>query len=344
MKQNESVEFITYTDRVSMLNNGTISPEVEEAAKAQGQVSSIGPTSSWACKGRPCSQAIALSGITLTQKKPKKFKEPLNENQKFTIGFSATMGGVTLILLIGVIWRCRQRRSERKGSKRRWWNKIPSPEAGASELQGRVGPYTTAELGGDGHRGSVFELQAGSIQQDCEGVDVRKEIASMEASELDETQRSQPGENNSKHDSGTEVLYTPREERVCSQARDVDEILPAPSKPLVFASRDTEKQNKKHNSAPTPVPTTRPPRDSSPHETTAMLETSSPVLSTVSVSEAGATRPASFPLLQHHSEYESIPRHSVRMADVDLEALAGAFAPPAPNPKPPPRTGRWVYR
>jgi len=327
-----------------MLNNGTISPEVEEAAKAQGQVSSIGPTSSWACKGRPCSQAIALSGITLTQEKPKKFKEPLNENQKFTIGFSATMGGVTLILLIGVICRCRQRRSERKDSQRRWWNKIPPPEAGASELQGRVGPYTTAELGGDGHRGLVFELQAGSIQQDREGVDVRKEIASMEASELDETQRLQPSEDNSKHVSETEVLYTPIEERVCSQARAVDEILLAPSKPLVFASRDTEKQDKKHNSAPTPVPTTRPPRDSSPHETTAMLWSSSPVLSTVSASEAGTTRPASFPLLQHHSEYESIPRHSIRMADVDLEALAGVFAPPAPDPKPPPRTGGWVYR
>ena len=327
-----------------MLNNGTLSSDIEEAAKAQGQLSTSGPVSSWACVGRPCSEEIALSGINLTARKPEKTQQPLNENQKFTIGFSATMGGITLILLAGVIWRCRQSRMERKDLKRRWWNKIPPPDTGASELPGRVGPYTTAELGGDGQRGSVFELQAGSIQQDCEGADDKKDNASMEASKPNETQKLQTSEDNSKHHSKTEVIHTPREEMGCSEARDVDEILPAPSRPLVFASIDTKKRDKKHNSAPTPVPITRPPRDSSPHETTAMLESFSPDPSNSSASEVATTRPASFPLLQHHSQYESIPRQSARMADADLEALAGAFAPPAPNPKPSPRKGGWIYR
>ncbi|PVH81862.1 hypothetical protein DL98DRAFT_587178 [Cadophora sp. DSE1049] len=344
-EQNENIEVITYTDRISMINNGTLPSEVEEAADAQGKLSGAGPLISFACEGQPCSEEAALSNISLTQPRIKKVKEPLTESQKFTIAFSATMGGIFLILLVGVIWRCRQRRSERKGSKRRWWNKIPPPEAGASELQGHVGPYTTAELVGDGQRGSVFELEAGSIRrQDSEGGGDGKGISSMEMSRLEETQRLQPSGDNINHDAKAEEVKTLRVEMHGSEARDVDEILPVDPQPSTFSSRYTKKRDRKHNSAPTPESMTRPPRDTSPHESTAMLGSSSLESSSALAPEVVVTRPASFPMLQRHSEYESVPRQSMRMADADLEALAGAFAPPAARPKPPPRTGGWVYR
>ncbi|KAH7407971.1 hypothetical protein BKA64DRAFT_667840 [Cadophora sp. MPI-SDFR-AT-0126] len=333
LKQNESIEVITYTTRVSMINNGTIPAEVEEAAKADGQLNSHGPKTSFACNGQPCSREAALSGITLTQPKVKKTKKPLTENQKFTIGISATLGGISLILLPGLIWRCRQRRSERKDSKMRWWNKIPSPEAGASELQERIGPYTTAELGGGGHHGSVFELQAGSIRRSSEG----KGVLSMEASELEERQKLNPGGDDTNDDAKINAEdNTPGLGKGGSERRDVDEILPANPQ---FKRRD-----RKYNSAPTPESTKRPTRDTSPHESTAMLDTPMQDALSDPAPEVVVTRPASSPLLQSHVEYESIPRQSRRMADADLEALAGAFAPPAPRPKPPPRTGGWVYR
>ncbi|KAK0106867.1 hypothetical protein ONS95_003589 [Cadophora gregata] len=269
-KQNESIEYITYTARVSMLNNGSLSSEIEEAAKADGQAGA-GPPSSWVCKGQPCSRSTALSWVYLTQPKPKKFVEPLNENQKFAIGLSTTIGGLFLILLAGIIWRCRQIRSEKKDSKRRWWNKIPSPEAGASELQGRNGPYTTAELGGEGNRGSVFELQAGSIREGSDGTGDKKCVSSMEAFDFEETQRLHPSGDNVNKVVGKELAETPRMEMDGNEARDIDEILPVDPKRSKFGSKYTKNRDRKHSSAPIPDATTRPLRDTSPHESTAML-------------------------------------------------------------------------
>lgn len=343
LKQNEDIEVINYTNRVTMINNGSLAPEVEEAAKAAGLKSATAPVDTYACKGQPCSREAAFSGISLTQRKTEEPKQELTEEQKFTIAISSTFGGIALILFVGVVWRCRQIRLKRKDGKRRWWDKLPPPVEGVSELQGRVGPYTTAELGGDGHRGSVFELQAGSVRNDQEGLCDGKGVTSMEASELGDTVKVQNLGDNKDGGMKGDVVSIPVEEINGREERDVDEILPDP-KPSTFSSRYIKKRERKHSSAPIPESISRPPRDTSPHETTAMLGASSPQPSSVAVPKPFATRPASFPLLQGHEDYESIPRQSRSTADVDLEALAGVFAPPAPRPKPPPRPGAWIYR
>ncbi|KAG4430849.1 hypothetical protein IFR05_013665 [Cadophora sp. M221] len=334
LKQNEDIEVVNYSNRVSMINNGTLAPEIEEAANLQGQAGTTGPTRTFNCNGDLCDSSSALAGLQLTPlKKEKKVKAALDQNQKLTIAISASIGVLALILFVWIGLRCRKSLSGRNNAKRRWWNKVLPPTEGVSELQGRVGPYTTAELGGDGNRGSVFELEAGSIRNDQEGAGAGKNISFMNETELADVEGMHGVGYNINGRSKDGVMSIPRAEMDASEAGNIDEIQPSP-RTSTYSSRYIKKRNKKHNSAPTPNSTTHPPRDSSPHESTAMLGSTS-----TDPAEVAVTRPTSLPLLKHHSDYESIPRQTNRMTDADLEALAGVFAPPAPRPKPKPKTG-----
>ncbi|KAH6722617.1 hypothetical protein BKA61DRAFT_651106 [Leptodontidium sp. MPI-SDFR-AT-0119] len=338
LKQNEDIEVVNYSTRVSMINNGTLSPEIAEAANLQGQSGTTGPSRTFNCKGEPCSATSALAGLQLTPvETKKKVKEPLSNNQIFTIAISASVGALALILFVWIGLRCRKSLSGRKNAKRRWWNKVPPPTAGASELQGRIGPYTTAELGGDEHRGSVFELQAESIRKSQEGADAGKDILSLSI-ELSEVERRHVMGGNNNGGLKDDILSTPRAEMDANEAGNIDEIQPNP-RTSTYSSKYLKKRDRKHNSAPTADSTVYTLRDTSPHESTAMLGSSS-----TDLPEDVVTRPTSLPPLQHNSDYESIPRQTKRLTDADLEALAGAFAPPAPRPKPKPKTGPWVYR
>jgi hypothetical protein len=101
-----------------------------------------------------------------------------NEDLAFNI-VSVTLGvfGVTFTgYCIGIFVILRRKAKQRgdtgggwgKQTSLKWWNKIPRPTFGVSELSGGPGPHDTVELPGEGE--PVFKLPAGAYTR------VQKEV------------------------------------------------------------------------------------------------------------------------------------------------------------------------
>ncbi|KAL2073840.1 hypothetical protein VTL71DRAFT_11166 [Oculimacula yallundae] len=350
LTQNEDIEVINYTRRVSMINNGTLQPEVAEAAYTQGQKSPLGPDTTFACKGKPCTRDTAFAGLQLTPYKVERKKNVWSSNQKYTVAISITVGVLAIMLFIWICWRCRKiRKGNRSLGKRNaklmWWKSIPSPEAGTSELQGAAGPYTTAELVGEGHCGPAFELQAGSIRKGEGLAEVRKEQSTMDAIELDETETSRFVEEDKHNGEIREDIEIAPMAELNSQTSGTENIQLDPTisrhSPEHLGNMDGE-----HGHKPAPIETSHPCRDESPHETTAMFEsTPSPTeLPEVVVPQDCTTKPTSQTPSQTPTGEASTSKQTKRMTDPNLEALTGAFAPPVPQRKRKSRIESWIYK
>jgi hypothetical protein len=184
LKANSSIKIVNFSNRFSITDMSTIlslNPPVPNNGFSPP------PARKFECGSVVdiCSSKVALAGINLTT--PSAAPIILPSVLYTGLGYSGGGSGnlafniVTVILgIFGVIFTgyciaifvIHRRKAKQRGqtggklgkqASLKWWNKIPVPNFGASELSAGPGPYDTVELPGEG--GPVFELSAGSIHK-----------------------------------------------------------------------------------------------------------------------------------------------------------------------------------
>ncbi|KAF4627842.1 hypothetical protein G7Y89_g10315 [Cudoniella acicularis] len=100
---------------------------------------------------------------------PTNSSPPLEASTGFQAGIAA-LSTSALLAIIAIVYMIRRRRKKGKGkipkrsqSESKWWNKIPRPRFGTSELTAGRGQYDTTELPASVR--PMYELHAGSIHQ-----------------------------------------------------------------------------------------------------------------------------------------------------------------------------------
>jgi hypothetical protein len=182
LKANNSIQIVNFSNRFSMTgmsttvsfdppvpNNGVSPPAARE----------------FKCGSDICSSEVALAGLNLATPSavPITSLSMLypglgysgGDNGALAFNIVAVTLGILGVILTGhciavlIILRRNAKQQGEKGgvwgkqASLKWWNKIPMPNFGASELSAGPGPYDTVELPGEG--GPVFELSAGSIHK-----------------------------------------------------------------------------------------------------------------------------------------------------------------------------------
>ena len=212
LKANNSIKVVNFSNRFSMTNatlslnptvpNNGLNPPPARKFEC-GSVVDI------------CSSKVALAGLNLTTPSAAPITSPPvlypglgysgcgSGNLAFNI-VTVTLGIFGVIctgycIAIFVILRRKAKQRGQTGgtlgkqASVKWWNKIPMPNFGVSELSAGPGPYDTVELPGEG--GPVFELPAGSIHKDSKRSSKRsrRSVLSQKSNEIITEENVRPG-------------------------------------------------------------------------------------------------------------------------------------------------------
>lgn len=340
-----------YSNRFTLTGmTGMLDSDVIGAVNVQGFEDTLGPSRVFKCGERTCSASEAIGDDTLgrtprpavtstSDRSSSSDNDSSNINMKVAIALSVTVGTLAVIFFSVTWWVMRRRMKHNESLQIIWWNNIPVPKFSAAELQERDGPYTTAELDGEEQRGSVYELQAVSIKRGVEDASHKTSVIPVEMSgaSMKDVIESVPL-NAVLVEKEAEVI--PKQEKLPNAA---DELLPT-ARTSTYASRCVKKHGPKYRPASETDLAGHSLRDTSPHESMAMLNQQLFDSTSTVTPQILVTKPATIsPTEQEPPDWPS-PRDSTAiLGDAELDALAGAFAP-APQAKPPRKNENWVYR
>jgi hypothetical protein len=331
LKANNSIQIVNFSNRFSMTDMDaalSFDPPVPD--------NKLGPpaTREFECGSDICSSEVALAGINLTTPSaaPITSLPVLYPGLDFSGGgngdlayniVSVTLGIFGVIFTgycIGVVVILRRKAKQRgktggawgKQTSLKWWNKIPKPTLGVSELSAGPGPYDTVELPGEG--GPVFELPAGSIHKSSKRSSKRsrRSVLTQKSNEIIMEENVRPGAQVATSDAANmhEISATEAETHDESPAGETTGMLTDRSPDLSTSS----------NSHPETL------HPSSDEESLRVLE-----------------RTISAPQIDRARSRELVGFFAPRvLSETEMWVLEGVMAPLPPRK--PRENGRWVYK
>ena len=228
----------------------------------------------FSCSSKPCPSAVALAGLNLatpttlavtsvptTGFRGQSGSKPEDGDFPFNI-VAVTLfvaGLIFTISCIAVFVKSRRRGdgsemnggTPRKGGSMKWWNKLPRPDLGASELSAGPGQYETAELPGE-DGAPIFELPAESIRRGVEGARKRSQMSKFSGSSREDLTDADIGlgiQESRPHPLNTAHLQTAESEM--REARETTNLLPATSP---SHSRSNSAASNPHRETPSQLP------------------------------------------------------------------------------------------
>jgi hypothetical protein len=188
-----SIEVVNFSDHFSLTGmNGTFDTP-ENAIISRPDSSPFAPNDPSAnriflCEGEPCDSSVALTGMALSS--PTSTTAPAYTAQSpvlpaWSIALIVVAVGWLLGFLGFIIYRRRHPFcDDPEGISRsaKWWNKLPVPKLGASELSAGQGKYDSAELAASTCN-PIYELPVETIQRDTQYHEIpRKDMRETEVS------------------------------------------------------------------------------------------------------------------------------------------------------------------
>jgi hypothetical protein len=229
----------------------------------------------FSCSSKSCPSAVALVGLnaatpttlavtSIPATRPKlgqSGSQPEDGDFSFNV-VAVTLGVAGLIfkifcITVFVISRRRGGGSgmnggtPRKGISVKWWNKLPRPDFGTSELSAGPGQYETAELPGEDGV-PIFELPAESIRRGLEGGRKRSQMSKFSGSSREDITDADIGlgiQESPPHPLNTAHLQTAESEM--REARETTNLLPATSP---SHSRSNSGASNPHRETPSQLP------------------------------------------------------------------------------------------
>jgi len=170
LRLNMSVDVVNFSDHFGLTGmNGT--SHTPEDAIVTRPYSPPSENRQFICNGETCDPSVALTGLALSSPTSTSVPPPMTKDPSFP-AWAIALIVVAVGWLVGfvafIIYRCYHPfRDDPDWHPRptKWWNKLPFPSFGVSELPAGQGQYDSAELAGSVSN-RFYELPAGTIQRD----------------------------------------------------------------------------------------------------------------------------------------------------------------------------------